>query len=78
MKGDMQNLEPRSYVSRKTNLAIFYFLVKIHKSSLVPKISPVVSNVDSSTTKLSWQLDKVMKILFSTVDDHLENTSDLY
>ena len=67
----------RSYVSNNTNLAKFYFLIKTHKSSSVPKIRPIVSNVDSPTTKLSWLLDSILKPLLRFVDAHLENTPDL-
>ena len=67
----------KSYVTNNTNLASFYFLVKTHKSTPVPKIRPIISNIDSPTTKLSWLLDKMLKPLLSTVDAHLENTSDL-
>jgi len=67
----------KSYIASNTNLATFYFLVKTHKSSVTPKIRPIVSNVDSPTTKLSWLLGMVLKPLLSTVEAHLENTSDL-
>ena len=67
----------KSYTSSNTNLASFYFLVKTHKPSSTLKIRPIVSNVNSPTTKLSWLLDKALKPLLSAVDAHLENTPDL-
>ena len=67
----------KSYVSNNTNLAKFYFLIKTHKSTPVPKIRPIVSNTDSPTTKLSWLLNIILKPLLRFVDSHLENTSDL-
>ena len=67
----------KSYISNNTCLAKFYFLIKTHKSSPIPKIRPIVSNVDSPTTKLSWLLDRILKPLLRFVDSHLESTSDL-
>ena len=67
----------KNYVSNNTSLATFYFLIKTHKSSPVPKIRPIVSNVNSPTSKLSCLLDKILKPLLRFVDSHLESTSDL-
>jgi hypothetical protein len=65
------------YVSNNTDLAHFYFLIKTHKSGNVPKVRPIVSNVNSPTTKISWLLDKALKPLIQGVKSHLESTNDL-
>ena len=67
----------KRYVSNNTDLAKFYFLIKTHKSGNVPKIRPIVSNINCPTTKISWLLDKALKPLLQHVTAHIENTSDL-
>ena len=67
----------KNFVSSNCDLAKFYFLIKTHKDSPVPKIRPIISNVNSPTTKLAWLLDKILKPLLKLVPAHLENTSEL-
>ena len=67
----------KSFVSNNTDLPHFYFLIKTHKQSEVPKIRPIVSNINSPSTKISWLLDKILKPLLKFVPAHLLNTSHL-
>ncbi|MEL7309754.1 MAG: hypothetical protein AAGK05_19180, partial [Pseudomonadota bacterium] len=67
----------RSHTATNTDLAKFYFLIKTHKSTEVPKIRPIVSNVNCPISKISWLLDKALKPLLQHVPAHLDNTQDL-
>ncbi|MEL7307825.1 MAG: reverse transcriptase domain-containing protein [Pseudomonadota bacterium] len=63
--------------STNTDLPRFYFLIKTHKTGNVPKIRPIISNVNGPSTKISWLLDKALKPLIEHIPAHLENTAHL-
>ena len=67
----------KRYTSNNTDLSTFYFLIKTHKPGPELKIRPIVSNINSPTSKISWLLDKALKPLLQHVPSHLENTSQL-
>jgi hypothetical protein len=67
----------RSFLSNNTNIPRFYHLIKTHKDSEEVKIRPIISNVNSPTTKISWLLSNILKPLLLNVPAHLESSSIL-
>ena len=67
----------RSYITRHSDLPIFYHLVKTHKKTPSLKIRPIVANVKGPTKKISWLLTQVLRPLLDSVPAHLESSLDL-
>ena len=64
-------------LTNNSSLPKFYCLIKTHKNSPSIKIRPIVANIDSPTTKLSWFLSRILKPLLNSVPAHLENSLNL-
>ncbi|NNK28445.1 MAG: GIY-YIG nuclease family protein [Flavobacteriaceae bacterium] len=66
-----------SFITTNSELPTFYHLIKTHKNGPTLKIRPIVSNINSPSTKIVWLLTKILKPLLSGVSAHLENSMEL-
>lgn len=67
----------RTYITNNSELPRLYILIKTHKEGPNIKVRPIVSNVNSPTTKLAWFLGKAISTLLDTVPTHLKSSSEL-
>ena len=66
-----------SYITNNSSFSKFYALIKTHKNGSAIKIRPIVSNVNSPTTRLSWLLQHLLIFLLGRVPAHLESSTQL-
>ena len=65
------------YITRHSELPVFYHLIKTHKKSAELKIRPIVANTKGPTKKLSWLLVQILRPLLWFVSAHLESSPEL-
>ena len=67
----------RNFIASSTDLPRFYHLIKTHKPGPEIRITPIVSNINGPTQRISWLLARALKSLLKDVPAPLENSLDL-
>ena len=67
----------KSFITHNSNIAKFYSLIKTHKLGNEIKVRPIVSNINSPNTKISWFLQFLLKPLLKDCPAHLESSIEL-
>lgn len=67
----------KNFTTNNSEFAQFYCLIKTHKIGPNIRIRPIVANINTPTTKISWLLQQLLGPMLKTVPAHLENSLQL-